>query len=930
MKKMVFSLLITTLVGQSTRTHPSPGLGDYNVPFFKGGSYRADIQSPTEFLGFELGGRSITHSEVMSYFTYLSETASNAQLNVYAHSFEGRELVYLVVTSEKNFDRLEEIRSQMADLAHLKVNTTQAEKLIKALPTIAWLGYGIHGDEVSSVDASVYLAYQLLAGRDRTTRNILDNMVVCIDPMQNPDGRMRFVKQMEQYNSVIPSGDIQSLHHRGVWPYGRGNHYLFDLNRDWFLLVHPETRGRVEGILKWNPQFVLDCHEMGPYDTYLFSPPREPFNPFLPKETFKWWDQFAKDQAKAFDEQGWSYYTREWNEEMYPGYGSSWPMFLGAIGVLYEQAGVDGSRVKRPDGTVMTYRETVHHHFTSSMANLLTAASNRETLLRDYYNHRKSAAGNGNKTRREAFLFVPNDNISRFEKFASALTFQGIEVEVAQESFELRNITGRDGKPVKRINFPERTLIVPLDQPNRNLVEAILTFEIRHNSEFLKSQRKERLKYDDSRLYDATGWSLALGYDMDAYFSDSVPTVKSRTYESGHIQGRLSGRDPKVGYVFSGADDRAVLALARLLDAGAKVWSGSEPFKVDGESYPRGSFLIRSNANRHLSERTLQEIAEETGVTFKSIDYGLASVGSDPGGGEFELLARPKIALVGGETISPYSFGNIWHTLDARMNMATSTLSSTSLAGTDLDKYNVLILPSTYGGPRTYKRLLSEGGVKHLREWVEDGGTLIAVGAAAAFVADSSVSLVSVRQKRQVLDKLDEYTTAFSLYQQAASPTVDSLAVWEGKRPAKSKQETAGKFDSKTAKQADKLARQLSPQGVIMRIDLDEEHWLSFGLGSDVPILVDNSYSYVSKDNSDVAGRFANYDNVKISGILWPEARERWANSVYCARESVGKGQVILFATDPNFRAYFYGGERMLLNAILLGPGFGTRQTVEF
>ena len=454
MKKMILLLLITTLASQSTRTHPLPGLGDYNVPFFKGGSYRPDIQSPTEFLGFELGGRSITHSEVMSYFTYLSETAPNAQLNVYAHSFEGRELVYLIVTSEKNFDRLEDIQSQMADLANLKVNTTQAEKLIKTLPTVAWMGYGIHGDEVSSVDASVYLAYQLLAGRDRTTRNILDNMVICIDPMQNPDGRMRFVKQMEQYNSVIPSGDIQSLHHRGVWPYGRGNHYLFDLNRDWFLLVHPETRGRVEGILKWNPQFVLDCHEMGPYDTYLFSPPREPFNPFLPKDTFKWWNQFAKDQAKAFDEQGWSYYTREWNEEMYPGYGSSWPMFLGAIGVLYEQAGVDGSRVKRPDGTVMTYRETVHHHFTSSMANLLTSAQNREALLRDYYNHRKTAAGNPDKARREAFLFVPSDNISRFEKFASALTFQGIGVEVAKESFELRNTLGRNGEKLKQKNFP--------------------------------------------------------------------------------------------------------------------------------------------------------------------------------------------------------------------------------------------------------------------------------------------------------------------------------------------------------------------------------------------------------------------------------------------------------------------------------------------
>ena len=930
MKKMILLLLITTLASQSTRTHPLPGLGDYNAPFFKGGSYRPDIQSPTEFLGFELGGRSITHSEVMSYFTYLSETAPNAQLNVYAHSFEGRELVYLIVTSEKNFDRLEEIQSQMADLANLKVNTTQAEKLIKTLPTVAWMGYGIHGDEVSSVDASVYLAYQLLAGRDRTTRNILDNMVICIDPMQNPDGRMRFVKQMEQYNSVIPSGDIQSLHHRGVWPYGRGNHYLFDLNRDWFLLVHPETRGRVESILKWNPQFVLDCHEMGPYDTYLFSPPREPFNPFLPKDTFKWWNQFAKDQAMAFDEQGWSYYTREWNEEMYPGYGSSWPMFLGAIGVLYEQAGVDGSRVKRPDGTVMTYRETVHHHFTSSMANLLTSAQNREALLRDYYNHRKTAAGNPDKARREAFLFVPSDNISRFEKFASALTFQGIGVEVAKESFELRNTLGRNGEKLKQKNFPKGTLIVPLDQPNRNLVEAILTFEIRHNNEFLKSQRKERLKHGGTRLYDATGWSLALGYDMDAYFSESVPAIKSGTYQSTTASGRLSGRKPKVGHIFSGADDRSLMALGKLLDAGVKVWCATEPFSVDGTSYPRGSFLIRSNANGHIAERTLQQIAEETGVTLTGVNFGLASVGSDLGGGEFKLLARPKIALVGGENTSPYSFGNIWHTLDARMNMATSTLSSTSLAGTDLDKYNVLLLPSSYGGPRTYKRLLSEGGVEHLREWVEDGGTLIAIGAAAAFVADSSVSLVSFRQKRQVLDKLEEYASAFSLYQQAAFPTVDSLAVWEGKRPEKSKEESAEKFDSIIAKQGDKLARELSPQGVIMRVDLDEEHWLSFGLGSDVPIMVDNSYSYVSKNNSDVAGRYASYDNVKISGILWPEARERWANSVYCARESVGKGQVILFATDPNFRAYFYGGERMLLNAILLGPGFGTRQTVEF
>ena len=205
----------------------------------------------------------------------------------------------------------------------------------------------------------------------------------------------------------------------------------------------------------------------------------------------------------------------------------------------------------------------------------------------------------------------------------------------------------------------------------------------------------------------------------------------------------------------------------------------------------------------------------------------------------------------------------------------------------------------------------------------------MAVGSAAAFVADTSVGLISVRQKRQVLEKLDEYSSALALAKEAESPSVDSLAVWEGKRP-EGDEESADGAVSDVTKEADELARKLSPSGVIMRVNLDEEQWLSFGLGPDVPIMVRGSYSYVTKKSGSVAGRFGDYENVKLSGILWPEARERWAESVYSARESVGKGQVVMFATDPNFRGYFLGGERMLLNAVLLGPGFGTRQTVEF
>ena len=137
------------------------------------------------------------------------------------------------------------------------------------------------------------MAYQLAAGSDPTTKKILEELVVSIDPVENPDGRERYLQQLKQWRGAVVNSDASSLDHSGFWPYGRGNHYLFDLNRDWFATVHPETRGKVSAILEWKPQFLVDAHEMGAYDTYLFNPPRAPFNPFLPKAIYKWWDNIC-------------------------------------------------------------------------------------------------------------------------------------------------------------------------------------------------------------------------------------------------------------------------------------------------------------------------------------------------------------------------------------------------------------------------------------------------------------------------------------------------------------------------------------------------------------------------------------------------------------------------------------------------------------
>ena len=201
-------------------------------------------------------------------------------------------------------DQIKEEIGLLADPRKLS-GENQAKKLIETLPAIAWMAYSIHGDELSSTDAAMQLAYQLAAGTDTLTRRLKQNLVIIIDPLQNPDGRERFLSQVQSFSGNITSWDVNSLQHNGLWPWGRGNHYLFDLNRDWFALVHPESKGKIKAILEWNPQLVVDCHEMGAFDTYLFSPPREPFNPFWTSTIHKWWKKFSGDQAKAFDQYGW-------------------------------------------------------------------------------------------------------------------------------------------------------------------------------------------------------------------------------------------------------------------------------------------------------------------------------------------------------------------------------------------------------------------------------------------------------------------------------------------------------------------------------------------------------------------------------------------------------------------------------------------------
>ncbi len=917
---------------QAMRVQPDPGLGSDEAPFWPDASYRSDVRSPSEFLGYALGSRPTTQADMVRYFEYLDGFA-DAELHDYGTTYEGRRLVYLVVASDANAPRLTEIQADCRRLADPRLieRGASVKEIIDRTPAVAWMAYGIHGDELSSGEAALQLAYQMVAGTDEVTRHIMDNCVVIIDPAENPDGRTRWLAQLAQWNGVITSYDVASMSHTGMWPYGRTNHYLFDLNRDWFALVHPETLGKTAAMLQWMPHYVLDCHEMGPLDTYLFSPPREPFNPHMTTYIHKWWDRVAREHAAQFDRFGWSYYTREWNEEMYPGYGSSWGIYLGAVGFLFEQAGVDGSKVKRPDGTVMSFRETVHHQFVGSMADLMAIADGRAELLSDYYDQKVQNL----RSKPSTYVYLAGPDSTRLERFVEKLEHQKIEVERTTRPTRIARARRWDGTEARGVDVPAGSAVVRTNQPLRQLIEAILAFDNRISSAFLETERKEVLAHDGTRLYDATGWSMSLAYGLDAYHVDGTLGGDPEPFVPRPRMGSLDDAGSTVGFAFDGRDDRAFELLARLFEKGVHVWCARKPFKVGDVEFARGSFFIRRSGNPDLDVKVLRTLAVAAGVHVIGVDEGLARGDyADVGGNDFTLLTPPHIAIVGGSGINFYNFGAMWHLLDSRMRMRASIIDIDNLGRTDLSRYNVLVLPDDWQGVEGYKGALGDKGIERMKAWVRDGGTIVAEGRGAAFLADTSVAISPARMRRQVLKDLPEYQAALDLSKQAMSPSVDSLSLWEnGGHAAKTAKAEAGEDSGggdaglEALKREDEVARKLAPRGTIVAVDIDTEHWLGFGCAPTIPVLLSGDRAFLTR-SVEVPARFASADRLRLSGLLWPEAQARWSETAYAARDAIDDGQVILFTSIPNFRGYYYAAERLLLNALLLGPGMGTSTKV--
>ncbi len=920
---ILVSILICCSISQPANAQPGERL------FYITNEYDAAVPVPKEILGFDLGARATRYHELIRYVKVLAEKSPRVQMFENGQTWEGRKLYYLLISAEENLQRLDDIKKDISRLADpRKTSQAVAKNLIKKSPAVAWMFYSIHGDELSGSEAAIALAYRLAAGTDAQSQKLRKALVIGIYPMENPDGRERYLAQMEQWGGNLPSHDRQTLQHTGLWPGGRTNHYFFDLNRDWFILSQPESRSRTQLVAEWNPQLVVDAHEMGATSTYLFNPPREPINHNVDAKIHAWWKTFSEDQAAAFDRNGWSYYTGEWYEDWYPGYGSSYPCYRGAVAILYEQASTDGSAVKKPNGVLSTFHDAIKRQFTSSLANLTTAADNRRALLQDFYKMRKKAVKGKNKNGVRAYILSGEKNPSRTHKLVLNLIAQKIEVYRATAGFTLNDGQFYTEFAKKRRTFPKGTFVVPLNQPLRPLINAILEPDPRMSTAVLKDERESLEKGRGSRMYEVGAWAMPLAYDIDACASKSLPSVKLQKLDGlKSVAGLLTNPRAAFAYLMPYNDDNAVHALLHFFEKNWRVRCATKPFQIEGQRYKRGTLLLIRNENPDLTAAALEKCAEKFGIAIHGVNTALSEKGPDLGGGMFKLLQKPRIAMLAGPTVSSGNLGTIRYLLDVELRLGVSLLNSDYLNRTDLRPYNVLILPSS---GRAFKKVFDKQVQKKVKAWVKQGGTLIAISNSAAFLADSSAKISAVRLRRQVLKKLPEYKAAVEKETAAQKIAIDSLAVWANQTvPVKnSANKKAAKFELAITKELDARQRLFMPRGIIMNVLLDEEHWLNFGLGKNVPAIFYSSYAFMSKKPVQTAARFAPAKTLRLSGLLWPEARERWQTTAYATRESSGSGQIILFAGEPNFRSYFYGTGRMLINSFLLGPGMGSSQPV--
>ena len=877
-------LLVAALQAASPAASPSPST-DPPPAFAPGVSYDPRIPTLRQVVGHDWGEEITPADGVAAYLQALAAAAPDrTRLVEYARSWEGRPLHVLIVGSRERMARLDQVQADLKRVADPRaLPAGDGDRLVRDLPAVVWLLHAVHGNEISSTDAALLEAYHLLAAKDPAAEAILRECLVLIDPLENPDGRVRFVTGNLLGRASDPDPEPVSAEHDEPWPGGRSNHYLFDMNRDWFAQSQPETRGRVKLFLDWFPHVVVDLHEMDGDSSYYFAPPADPLNPFITKAQSGWLTTFGRENARAFDARGFAYFTREVFDSFYPGYGETWPIFQGAVGMTYEMASSRGLVYRREDGTLLRYRDGVLRHFTAAVTTLSTAAANRERLLRDFLEYRRSAIAEGERGTVREYLVPPGGDPAMSRQLATVLVRQGFDVRRTEAPLTTAGRT-----------FPAGTFLVPAGQPGGRLLRNLMDPEVPQPDAFVKEQDRRRRKRLSDQIYDLTAWSLPWLFDVEVVASATTAQVAAQPFVVDAASGGSTALPPaKVGYLLPWGTGTAAVVAAALRD-GLKVRTADLGFTLGGRKYPAGTAWFRVSENPPRLASTLGALASSRSADVVPVDSAFVDEGVSLGSDQVVPLKAPRVGLLWDSPTRSESAGWARYVLERRYGQPVSVVRCSSLRRLDLSRVDVLVVPAG-----NYGSVLNGDVLRRVKDWVSAGGTLITLGEASRWAARENVGLLDTNTELR-----------------DGKPDVEPSEKDQKKPEASPKP-----LDLEKAIAPERERPENTP-GALLRVALDAEHWLSAGTDGEIQTIVEGQRVFrpITVDKGRNVGVYQTRDRLVAGGLAWPEAQDLLAQKAWLIDQPLGQGHVIAFAEDPNHRAFAEATQLIFLNAVLLGP----------
>jgi hypothetical protein len=892
--------------------------------YWPGTAYDPAVPTQKQVIGYDTGERVSSPEAIVHYLEALAAARPDrVKLRDYGKTWEGRRLVYAIVGSPANIKRLDEIKTGLAKLGDPRKTTdAEADKLIANLPAIVWLAYGVHGNEISSPDAGLMMAYHLAAARnDKLVDAFLSKVVVVIDPLQNPDGRNRFVHSYEVSEGLEPDANPLAAEHSEPWPGGRTNHYYFDMNRDWVAITQPETKGRIAAISEWHPQVVVDLHEMGTDATYYFAPPADPFNPNMTKWQRDYQTDIGKGNAKWFDQFGFSYFTRDTYDAFYPGYGDSWPVYTGAIAMTYENGSTRGLVVRRPSNdTIVTFRETVRRHFVSSIATCETSATHHDDLLKKYYEYAKTAIEEGRTGAIKEYILPRRGNTSQVDKLAQLLIEQGVEVSRSTAPFTT------EGK-----EYPAGSYVVPLAQPAKRRVKDLLDLNTVMDDKFLKAEEERRKRRLPSEIYDVTAWSLPLQYNVEAIPNPSIIAGSFASVKAGGTPaGAVTGSGTVAWLVPWGTSASARFMTAALRED-LRMYGSDKAFSQNGRTFPSGTLILPVKENPANAGDTVARLARTSGAEIVATGTTWVDDGPNFGSHDTPFIKKPSIALAWDLPTSGSSAGETRFVLERQYGYPVTVVRTQQLATADLSKFNVIILPDVQG---SYTGTFGPAGIQRLKSWVADGGTIVGISGAVNFLSDPAMGMLPVQQEDLAGATGTPGTGAAQGGGRGGGGGQNAAAAGAATTPAPAAGSTRAK-GTNFATEAD-FEKAIQPEtelpetlhGAIAKCRVDPEQWINAGVPASVYTMVSGRaiYTPVKIDRGVNAVTFEAPDQVLASGYMWDAYRKQLAFKPFVITARSGRGVVVAFTANPNYRAALDGLNLLFLNAVFRGPAHAQGQ----